>query len=72
MNSIPDVFSASRSAALLASALWLEDIDYVTISVDNTKGIAMHYGVLFIPPLGLYYEIFILETLDTFGPCLLI
>ena len=34
-----------------STALWLEDTDYVTISVDHIKGIAMHYGILFILPL---------------------
>ena len=34
-----------------STALWLVDTDYVTISVDNIKRIAMHYGILFIPPL---------------------
>ena len=37
---------------MLTFALWLEDSDHVTISVENIKGIAMHYGILSIPRLA--------------------
>ena len=36
--------SVCKHNMVVTSALWLEDTVYVTISVDNIQGIAMHYG----------------------------